>query len=328
MAILVGQSQVKLVYLDTSLVFVDKRTLSFSLGTGVASATYSGKTIDGKSISGTVTTSTSISIDYGATLTISAIAKTGYILNSYTTGVVMTNDQLVTITANSSSFFTNINVCYNGTEYGHLYGNKIGTFQYSRNGSSWSGSMSNEDWTQSFEVGSYLYLRNITAAPGFTLASVTYNGKVINQSSGQYAVQIEGGEYTVAINFVAATAISSIGFANTSSISTNSLTRNAWTVTCNVDVAVAACGAGTVIGTIPEQYRPSTTKTTTVTWQTTDTNGSVSSSTATITINTDGTIVSNLESIGAGSSSVGGKWGSYYSTWTTNMAFNMTWSVI
>lgn len=327
MAIKLGTAQVKLIYLDSRLVFADMRILTLTLGTGVTSVTYSGQTIDSKSVSGTITSSTEVPFDYGTSLTIKATAADGYDLDSYTTAVVMTADNSISITAHSSSFFTNVNLNYGGTEYGDSVGSLIGTFQYSRNKSSWSGSISNEDWSTKFDCGSYLYIRNITAAPGFALSNVTYNGSTISPSSGIYTITIGAGEYTVDINFVASTSTSSIGFTNTTSVTTNTLSRNAWTVTCSVNVAVAECGAGTVIGTVPEQYRPATAQTTTVTWCTTTTNSNSSSTTATITINTDGTIVSSLDSTGAGSSSGGGKWGSYTTTWATNMSFTLTWSV-
>lgn len=138
--------------------------------------------------------------------------------------------------------------------------------------------------------------------------------------------------YKLASNLdMATTNTSSTSFNYASSVATNSLSRYGLNVSMSINIQVASCSAGTVIGTIPYQYRPSSAKIFTTNWQRTVISGSSSSdttTTATITINTDGTITSNTVSNGASTSSGGGKWGGYSSTITTGMSISGSWSVV
>lgn len=340
MAIKIGTSNVGVVYvdnrrarhlyLDKKLVFSDKVNLTLTMDAGVASVTITSTRIDGLKETNTYTESKTITYACDSTLAITATAKTGYTLSEYATALAMTNNATLAITTSVIMVFTNVNLMYGGTEYGNTKGDKIGTFQYSTDNSTWSGNISNEAWDMNtkFAVGSYLYFRNVTAAPGFTLASVTYNGQTIIPTGGVYKVQIANGSYSVDINYNSATHGSSVSFAQAISITTNSLSRTNWNVSFNLNINVEKCSAGTVIGTVPYQYRPATARTYTTTWLHSTYNGQVSTNTATITINPNGTITSNLESTGTGSASGGAKWGSYTSSWYTTMTISGSWSVI
>ena len=133
------------------------------------------------------------------------------------------------------------------------------------------------------------------------------------------------GARTITANFTTTTVTSSVSFAYAKSVTTNSLSRTGSSVTCNVNISVASCSAGAVIGTIPSGYRPTSQKTVTVKWK--ECTMDSLDSNATIYINTDGTITSSAASDGGGSDGAGGKWGSASWSWTINMSFSLTWSV-
>ena len=323
-----GTTRVRHIYLGKSLVFSDMVNLTISIGTGVSYVSVFWTRVDGAVFSKTCYSTTTIPIEYGSKVTMSAVAAIGYSMNSYTSGIdALTSARGYSYTATAQTYFTDVNLNYNSTQYGNSYGDKIGSFFYSRNNSSWYGPYSNEPWTENFAYGSYLYLRTVTAAPGFTLSSVRYNGATITASGGVYKIQIAAGSYAVDINFTSRTSTSSASFNHAKSITTNSLTRNAFNVNFNFNINVDECAAGAVIGTIPAQYRPATTKTYTTTWLT-QTGSATNTNTATITISPSGAITSNLESTGSGSSSGGGKWGSYMISWKTTMVISGSYSVI
>lgn len=327
-----GTSKVKYIYIDNRLVFADPQVVTINKGTGVASVKYSVTEKDGSTFSGTITGSAaSVPVGYGATITFTPTASTGYSLNSYTSSATITADASYSFSATVKSYTTTINIMYSSTEWGNSQGSKIGTFQYSTNNSTWTTS---SDASVTANYGSKIYIRSISPAPGFALSSVTYNGTSQTGSSGTYTITVGAGNYAINVNMTSTTSTSSVSFAYASTVNTNSLSRSAWTVTAKVDILVAACSAGATIGTIPAQYRPASAQTVSVTWSKTvnaSTGAEIgnTAATATITINTNGTIVSNTDSGGQTTTTVGGgKWGSGAAlTTTTYMAFNLSWSV-
>lgn len=318
-----GTSKCKLIYLDKNLVFADPQTVTLTLGTGVASVSYTITAKDGKKTTGSATSSKSITVGYGSTITFSATASSGYSLGSYTTSATITENKSFTFSASINSVTVSIDLKYNGTEWGDSVGDKIGTVQYSTNNSTWT---TTSAASLTVNYGSKIYIRSVTAAPGFSFSSLTYNGTAQSASSGVYTITATG-NHSITVNYTSTTSTSSATMSYASSTTTNSLSRSAWTVTCNIAIAVSECSAGTTIATIPYQYRPATAKTVTCTWLTQTTNGNTTTNTATITINTNGTITSNLESTGSGSASGGGKWGSYSTEWSTAMNISTTWSI-
>lgn len=325
----VGTSRVKHIYLDKKLVFSDTVNLTLTLDGGMSSVAITATRVDGVVTSASYSASTTIGYAYGSTLTITASAKTGYTMNSYTSAITLLKSETLSYTTTINKFWTDVNLNYNGVQYGGSNGDKIGTFYYSTNNSAYYGPYSNEPWTgdTKFAYDSYLYLRSIVAAPGFYLNSVSYNGQTIGNSGGTYPIKIGNGSYNVDVNYSATTNSSSSSFGYATSIASNSLSRNAFNVSCSINIQVGACAAGTVIGTVPYQYRPSSARTFTTDWKVTT--GSLTETTqAVITINTDGSIVSNTVSEGAGSQSGGGKWGGYAIAWTTKMVISGSWSVI
>ena len=327
-----GTSKVKYIYIDNRLVFADPQVVTINKGTGVASVKYSVTEKDGSTFSGTITGSAaSVPVGYGATITFTPTASTGYSLNSYTSSATITADASYSFSATVKSYTTTINIMYSSTEWGNSQGSKIGTFQYSTNNSTWTTS---SDASVTANYGSKIYIRSISPAPGFALSSVTYNGTSQTGSSGTYTITVGAGNYAINVNMTSTTSTSSVSFAYASTVNTNSLSRSAWTVTAKVDILVAACSAGATIGTIPAQYRPASAQTVTVNWSKTvnaSTGAEIgnTAATATITINTNGTIVSNTASGGQTTTTAGGgKWGSgAVLTTTTYMAFNLSWSV-
>lgn len=327
-----GTSKVKYVYIDNTLVFADPQTVTVTKGTGVASVGYSVTEKDGTTFSGTITgTSASIPVGYGASIKFTPTASTGYSLGSYTSSATITADASYSFTATAKSYTTTINILYSSTEWGNSVGSKIGTFQYSTNNSTW---YTSSDASVTATYGSKIYVRSISPAPGFALSSVTYNGTSQTGSSGTYTITVGAGNYAINVNMTSTTSTSSVSFAYASTVNTNSLSRSAWTVTAKVDILVAACSQGATIGTIPEQYRPATAQTVSVTWTKTH-NASTgveignTATTATITINTNGTIVSSVVSNGQTTTTAGGgKWSTGTTlTTTTYMAFTLSWSV-
>ena len=329
-----GTSKVKYIYIDNRLVFADPQVVTINKGTGVASVKYSVTEKDGSTFSGTITGSAaSVPVGYGATITFTPTASTGYSLNSYTSSATITADASYSFSATVKSYTTTINIMYSSTEWGNSQGSKIGTFQYSTNNSTWTTS---SDASVTANYGSKIYIRSISPAPGFALSSVTYNGTSQTGSSGTYTITVGAGNYAINVNMTSTTSTSSVSLAYASSTTTNSLSRSAWTVTANVNCVLSACSAGATLGTIPTQYRPATAQTLTVTWTRTVVSTSAGASnetattTATITINTNGTITCNTASNGTTTTSGGGgKWStvSYATTVTTYLTFSTTWSV-
>ena len=331
-AVYVGTSKVKLIYVGTTLVYTDTLYVTISKGTGVSSVAYTVTEKDGSTSSGTATNATTaVPVGYGATIKFTPTASTGYSLNTYTSSATITSASTYSFNATVKSYTTTINVMYSSTEWGNTQGSKIGTFQYSTNNSSWTTS---SDASITANYGSKIYIRSISPAPGFALSSVTYNGTSQTGSSGTYTITVGAGNYALNVNMTSTTSTSSVSFAYASTVNTNSLSRSAWTVTANVNILVAKCDQGVTIGTIPAQYRPATAQTVTVNWAKT-VNASTgveignTAATATITINTNVTIVSSQASGGQTTTSAGGgKWGSGVAlTTTTYMAFNLSWSV-
>lgn len=323
-----GTTRVRHIYLGTSLVFSDMVNLTISIGIGVSYVNVTWTRIDGAVFSKTCYSTTTIPIEYGSKLSMSAVAATGYSMNGYTSGIEsFTSARGFSYTATAKSYFTDVKLIYGSTEYGNSYGSKIGSFYYSRDNSLFYGPYSSEPWSTNFEYGSNLYIRSVAAAPGFALSSVKYNGSTIGASGGVYTIKIAAGNYPVNISYISSTSTTSASFNYADSIITNSISRSAFNVSFNFNITVKECAAGVVIGTIPLQYRPATKKTYTTTWLS-QTGSSTTTNTATITINTNGTIVSSLESTGSGSASGGGKWGSYSVSWKTTMTISGSYSVI
>lgn len=325
----VGTSKVKYIYLGTSLAYSQTVYLTFNFDTGIYFLKIISLTVDGKEETVIYYGSQTVSFAYGTQLTLTPTAKTGYTLAEYTASLIITSDGTLEYTSTLNGYWTDVNLNYNGTQYGAAYGDKIGTFYYSRDNSTWYGPCSNEAWDSSekFEYGSYLYIKDITAASGFALSGVQYNGVTKTASSGVYTIQIANGNYIVDINFSATTNTSSASLYYAESTDENSLSRTAFTVSLSLDINVASCTAGTVIGNIPYQYRPATAKTFTTDWKITS-GSATETTTATITIGTDGNIISNTDSDGSGTEGGGAKWGSYYIAWYTTLAISGSWSVI
>lgn len=328
----VGTSKVKMIYVGTTLVYTEQFYVTISKDAGVNTVAYTVTEKDGSTSSGTATNATTvIPVGYGAVVKFTPTAFTGYTLGSYTSSATITADRTVSYTTTVNSYTTTLNILYSGTEWGNTQGSKIGTFQYSTDNSNW---YTTSDTSISAKYGSKIYIRSISPAPGFALSSVTYNGMTQTASSGKYTITVGAGNYAINVNMTSTTSTSSVSFSYASTVNTNSLSRSAWTVTAKVDILVAACSAGATIGTVPAQYRPATAQTVSVTWSKTvnaSTGAEIgnTAATATITINTNGTIVSNTDSGGQTTTTVGGgKWGSGAAlTTTTYMAFNLSWSV-
>lgn len=161
----------------------------------------------------------------------------------------------------------------------------------------------------------------------YTSSSLQYNGVSQSSSGGTYSILIGNSSYNVDINFGATTSYLSASFYYSSSTTTNSLSRSAFSVSFSFNINVAACSTGTVIGTIPYQYRPATSKTYTTNWTIRESNGDVLS-TATITIHSNGNITSDTVSNGTHTVGGGGKWGSYSYTVITKMVISGSYSVV
>lgn len=325
----VGTSRVKHIYVDNNLTFSRPVKVTFSLDANVSNISVKTTTKDNK-VSTTIYTSTTVAtIPYDAYIEITPTAKTGYTMNDYTSSAAITSDRTISYTTRANKFWTDVNLNYNGIQYGELYGDKFGAFNYSRNNSAWYGPYSNEPWSAStlFEYDSYLYIRSITAAPGFYLSNVKYNSVTQSSSGGVYSVKIGNGSYNVDINYAAQTNYSSASFSYSSSTTTNSVSRNAFNVSFSFNINVAACAAGTVIGTIPYQYRPVSAKTYTTNWTIRESNGDVLS-TATITIHANGNITSDTVSNGTHTVGGGAKWGSYFYTALTKMVISGSYSIV
>lgn len=313
-----GTSKVKLIYLDKELVFAAPYKLTITLVAGISQVSYTAKTIDGKTTTGSVSVTSTLTFGYGTTVTFSYTVSTGYQISSYVSSATLTADRTVSFTATKKTYNVYLELRYNAT----TYGSRVGTVQYSKNNTTWyttSGS------TISAEYGSTLYLRNISAVPGFKLSTVKYNGSTQSASGGVYRITVGAGNYYLVINYAAQSTSSSISFAQAESVTTNTLTRSAFTVNFNISIHVKECTAGTVIGTVPVNYRPTSAKTYKTTWRVQSGTAS-STNEATITINTNGTIVSNIDSTGSGSDAGGAKWGSYNITWYTQIVISGSWS--
>ncbi len=313
-----GTNKVKLMYVDKNLVFADPQTLSINIGTGISSVTYTATAIDGKVSTGTLYSTASLSFGYGTAVSFSYSLMTGYQINGYSSSVTMTSDKSVSFTATAKSYSVYLQLRYGGTSYG----SDLGSIQYSTNNSTWN---TTTGTTLSLKYGSTLYLRNVTALPGFKLSSIQYNGVTQSASGGVYKITVGAGNYYLAINYAAQSVSSSISFAQAESITTNTLTKSGFTVNFNINIRVKQCAAGSVIGTVPLYYRPGSAKTYTTNWKV-QTGSFQETTQAKITIRTDGSIVSDTESTGSGSDGGGAKWGSYVINWYTQISISGSWS--
>ena len=203
------------------------------------------------------------------------------------------------------AYWTNINLNWYDTEYGHIVGNKIGTFRYSRNNVSWHGPFSNEPWDQNtkFEPNTNLYIRDITATNGFVFDSLTYNNITYTPSGGVYTIPIAEKSDVVNINYKSEGFNSSFATPLAITTRTNAMYRWGFAVSYNLDIDVAQCSAGTMIARIDNpNLRPPQNININTSWY--------SESNVVVTIHTSGNITANRASRGSGT--VGGKWGDYY----------------
>lgn len=317
--VFLGTSKAKLIYLDTKLVFADPQQLTINIGEGIANITYTATSIDGKISVGSLVNSGTFTFGYGTKISFTYSVEDGYQIGSYTTSTTMTSDQSVSFTAIKKNYNVAINLKYLSTSYG----TKLGSVQYSTNNSTW---YSTTGPTLSLTYGSKLYIKNITAKAGFTLSTVKYNNVTYGTSGGIYTITVGAGNYNLDINYASKTSTSSVTFIQAESITTNTLTKTGFNVSMDISIHVKECTAGTVIGTVPTDYRPSSSKSYTTTWRVQS--GTLSStSEANITVNTNGVILSDTDSDGSGSGSGGGKWGGYEIEWYTQIVISASWSV-
>lgn len=313
-----GTSKVKLIYVDKNLVFADPQTLTVNIGTGISYVSYTATTIDGKVSTGTLYSTTTLSFGYGTVISFSYSLLIGYQISSSASSVAMTSDKSVSFSATARTYSVYLQQRYGGT----TYGSEVGSVQYSTNNSTW---YTTTGTTLSLKYGTKLYLRNVTSVAGFKLSSVQYNGVTQSASGGVYTITVGAGNYYLLVNYAAQSVSSSISFAQAESITTNTLTKSGFTVNFNISIRVNSCSAGTTIGTVPINYRPASAKSYSTVWRV-QSGTSSSTTNANITFNTNGSIVSDTDSTGSGSDGGGGKWGSYSITWYTQIVISGSWS--
>ncbi len=226
----------------------------------------------------------------------------------------------------SSGCTVDLNLCFHGGQYGHTVGSKIGTAKWQKNNEPWSGNVSDMYYTASdgkFAHGDILRIKDIYSAPGFGLGQVTNNGSPVSGVNGVYSLKIGADTVNANINYVGQIDYSSVGSLKVSgTATTNSLTRNAWTVSVKIDCLTLDVKKGNPLGVIPSQYRPATAQTVKViNFLCFD--GMVGND-ANITIHTNGNITADIDALAPGSA--GGKWGGQ--TWRTHLLLNTSWSVI
>lgn len=316
--IFLGTSSVKLAYLGTSLVFARPQTLTVSVGTGVQSITYTATTHDGKKTTDIIGSTTTLTFGYDTTVAFNPYAKAGYKMDSYTSSTTMTSDKTLSFTATAQSYTTKIQFVYNSTAY-----QVLGSVQYSFDKSTWYTITSTTSLTTNY--GALIYLRSPTTKAGFAYNNMTYNGSTVSASGGIYTVTVGAGSYNINVNYISSTSTSSITWSYAEVTTTNTLSRTAFTVTCNVNIKIKSASAGTVLGTIPADYRPYTNKTMTTDWY--HLNGN-KQNTATITFATNGNVTSSAASNGTGTQAAGGKWGSTVIPYYTLISGTATWTVI
>lgn len=325
--IYVNNKRVKHLYLEKNLVYSLTVWIVFMLDNGIQSLKVSVTGVNGAENSYVLDKTTSLGCPFGAFVRVDAVPKPGFSLKSNTKEFTVTEERTVNYETTANSYWVNFNEKYNGTEYGGSVGAKLGTFQYSTDNVNWSGAISNEPWDgdTKFTYGSLIYIRNVNPAAGFRFDSVTFNGGGISASGGVYRIQVaETNE--IDINFAASSASSSFTTDYALTTRSNSITRNAFDVSFSLDLDLNSCSAGTILGYVPAQFRPSSNKTYTTTWRV-QTGYISETTTAVVTIRTDGGYFSDKASDGTGSSGGGGKWGGAIA-WTTKLTISGSYSVV
>ena len=209
------------------------------------------------------------------------------------------------------SYNVTIQILYGTTVYTSKVGTVAGTYT---NSSGTSTTLSaTHGTTISVQHGGTVNLSTKTPVAGFAYSS----------GAGSYTIT---GATTIKVYFVASTSTSSSTLHYSSGTTTNTLSKNGFSVTCTINCTLSAVAANTSLATIPAAYRPASAQTVSVTWTNTNYNNTTS---ATITIGTDGSVKSNTASSGQTTTSAGGgKWSTGATiTTTTYLNFSKTWSV-
>lgn len=272
-------------------------TVTISKDTGISSFSWTRTKWNGGTTTGTTSP---VTVEYGDSISVTSTASTGYQNPTTLSYSSITANKSGTLTATPIPYTVTIRIRYNSTTYTSKVGTVTGTYSNTSGGTS-----------------------NISGSHGCTI-TVPYNGQVkltstspvagFAYSSGATTYTITGNK-TIDVVFVATTSTNSITWSKADSITTNTLSKNAFNVTATINVRLVAAEANTSLGTVPAAYIPASAKsfTSTTQWFT----GSTGSGNTiqykyakpTITIGTDGSIKSSLKSYGA-VQNPGGKWSS------------------
>ena len=317
----VGTSKVKLIYVGTKCVFASPRTVTISKGTGVSQVVVAVTEKDGSTHSTTVTSSSqSIEVGYGASITMTPSASTYYTVNSgYTSSATITSNSSYSFSATRQTYTVYVRTRYNSSTSN---ASKVGTI---------SGSYTNSSGSSATFSGQYS--TNLTVQAGTTVSFTSYSAVAGFAAPSTKSTTITSNGQYVYADFTATTSTSSCTLSYSKSTTTNTLSKTAFSVTCTINCTLNAVSAGTSLATVPAAYRPAAAQTATVSkWYISTASGGseTGSGSATITISTAGAITSNTASSGTTTSAVGGgKWATG-ATITTNyyLNFSKTWSVV
>ena len=300
-------------------------TVTISKGTGVGTVTYDVWNAAGTKIT-TGGTSSSVTVQHGGKIQITGVTATvGYTVNSYTsTQQTITSNTTLSFTATKNSYTVYVYARYSGTTYTD---GTVGQFEATLGSSLISSGPTTYDGPSSYWGfynvlhGDTVVISNVSAKPGFKVKS----------GAGARTVTVTSGN-PIYVDFEATTSSVTFSLSQFASTSTNTITKNAFTVTASLVGNLNEVASGTVLATVPANYRPKTAATVTngAQWCTAKaySNAQPSYVTPTITISTSGNVTANYKSFGTITHTNGGKWGSYSSTSETSLSItNVTWSV-
>jgi hypothetical protein len=289
-------------------------TVTISKGTGISSFSWTRTKWSGGTTTGTTSP---VTVEYGDSISVTGTASTGYQNPTSLSYSSITANKSGTLTATPIPYTVTIRIRYNNTTYTSKVGTVTGTYSNTSGGTS-----------------------NISGSHGCTI-TVPYKGQVnltstspvagFAYSSGATTYTITGNT-TIDVVFVASTSTTTFTI-NNGTATTNTISKNAFTVTASLSVNLGKASSGATLATVPANYRPASNRTYTngTTWYTaaTSTNGSAGTTTPTITVATSGAVSANKQSYGTISLAAGGKWGG--SSWTAETVLslsNITWSVV
>ena len=316
----VGTSEAKLIYLDNKCVFASPRTVTITKGTGVSKVVVAVTEKDGSTHSTTVTAgSQNIEVGYGASITMTPTASTYYTINSgYTSSATITSYPTYAFSATRQVYTVYVRTRYNSSTSN---ASKVGTI---------SGTYTNSSGASASFAGQYNI--NLSVLAGTAVSFTGYSPVAGFAKPATKSTTVTTNYQYIYADFTATTSTTTFTI-NNGTATTNTISKNAFTVTASLSVNLGTASSGATLATVPANYRPASARTYTNGAQWCTKAGYVNEAptrvTPTITVATGGAVSANQQSHGQITHASGGKWGGGSSTSETVLSLSsVTWSVV